>query len=275
MTKLSLMIMRCFCGAMLVAGSLFATEDAQVDQHIPVGTRMLSKSEHAAIQEHRAMQDEQMLDENGQPAAMEEENLAALEAGKCPCQDKDKDKKPKKCPCKDKDKDKKELQPKAIYTTSHIGCYHKPKAVSPLGDTVELEDGSIWSVKSSDRFKTLDWLASDTIIVTPNHSWFSTYDFVLNNQNTGESVESVLSLGPIYNGIYTHWITAIDYNNNMIWLEDGSSWRITVWDYSVISKWLINDTVIVGIWDGWFSTDNPNIMINVSMNNYARGKCLN
>ncbi|CCB90400.1 hypothetical protein WCH_CX17680, partial [Waddlia chondrophila 2032/99] len=94
------------------------------------------------------------------------------------------------------------------------------------------------------------------------------------NLNTGAKVKVNLSLGPIYNGIYTHWILAIDYSNREVYLEDGSVWKMSWWDSSIVNQWLPNDTVIIGINDGWFSGSNPNMLINVNMNDHAIGNCI-
>jgi len=250
---------------LILAGPLFASESST--SHLPVGTRMMSRAEHVAIQEMRAAQAEQKTDEEGQPIKEFQTSEIAQEDGEEVAEN-------NQAALISKGIDSEKVA-RAVYTTSHIGAFHRPTAVTALGDTVEIEDGSIWSVSSSDRYKTLDWLAGDTIIITPNHSWFSSYDFRLINQNTGASVPVVLSLGPVYNGIYTHWITAIDYNANQLCLEDGSVWSISGLDDSVSNKWVINDTVIIGINDGWWSGSRPNILINVNMVNYVRCKCLN
>lgn len=167
-----------------------------------------------------------------------------------------------------------EIIAKPTYYTSHQGAMHRPIAVTVLGDIVTLEDGSEWIVKYSHRYKTLDWLASDSILVLPNHAWFSSYYFRLVNQMTGADIEVNLLKGPIYNGVYTHWIIAIDYLNCELCLEDGSIWKISSGDYSTMKKWLVNDTIILGINDSWLSS-KPNILLNVNMLNYVSGICEN
>lgn len=167
-----------------------------------------------------------------------------------------------------------EILAKPTYYTSHQGAMHRPIAVTVLGDIVTLEDGSEWIVKYSHRYKTLDWLASDSILVLPNHAWFSSYYFRLVNQMTGADIEVNLLKGPIYNGVYTHWIIAIDYLNCELCLEDGSIWKISSGDYGTMKKWLVNDTIILGINDSWLSS-KPNILLNVNMLNYVSGICEN
>lgn len=162
----------------------------------------------------------------------------------------------------------------SVKYTTHPAAYQSPISISFLGDTVELTDGSMWRIHPSDTYKTITWFATDVVVITPNHSLFSFYDYRLTNQNTGESVACDLHLGPIdpsYGSIYTHWITGIDYYRNVLYLEDGSVWSMSTFDRSVISNWVPNDVVIIGVNDGWFSSANPNILINVNMNNYATG----
>lgn len=244
-----------FCGAVILSGQLLANEevqDQQSNQNIPVGIRALKPAEQVVLQEKRAAKDAECQDEaeavqqEGQPVTAANNEDGRLQS--------------------------KSLMNKAYtYYTTHAGALHWPISVSPYGDTVQLEDGSIWTVNVWDRSQTLNWLATDTIIIVPG-SYFSVYGYKLINVNTGAQVEVNLTLGPVYNGVFTHWIAAIDYFWNEIILEDGTVWKF-FWDDSVMKNWLINDTVIIGINDGAFSSSEPNILINVSMLNYARCKC--
>ncbi len=157
-----------------------------------------------------------------------------------------------------------------IHYTTHPGAYHSPVGISLMGD-VELEDGSVWQVSPVDAAITRSWMPSDLVVITPNHSWFSSYQFKITNQNTGQAVLANLTLGPIYNGLYTRWITAIDYYYSVVYLDDGSVWNMSTWDSGTVDKWEPNDTVIIGVSDGLFSSTHPNILINVNMLNYAAG----
>ena len=231
--------------AILSSFSLFGEIE---DAHVEVGSRVLSMEEHVAAQQKReALSVENISEENQAEENQVDENAQSnLDEADKICHH-------------------------SYFYTSHPGVYHQAIAVSHFGETVELEDGSVWSIHSWDHHKTLDWLASDILIISPNHSWFSSYLFRITNQNTGASVEANLSLGPIFNGLKTHWIIGIDYYNNLVFLEDGSSWNMSAFDSSVVSHWLTNDTVIIGINDGWLSTTRPNVLINVNMLDYACG----
>lgn len=252
--KLINIVLSSLCGTFLLAGSLLADvqEQSQKLKNIPVGIRALNPTEYAAMQELRATEDcEDMVEEeiNDQAGQL----ITAV-------------------------KDDSRLQSKSLtsklytYYTTHAGALHWAISVTPFGDSVQLEDGSIWSVSSWDRYKTLNWLSSDTILVAQSSNYFSIYGYKLINVNTGAEVEVNLTLGPIYNSVYTYYIVGIDYFWNEVMLNDGTVWKF-FWDDSVMKKWLINDTVIIGINDGAFSGSEPNILINVSMLNYARCVC--
>jgi hypothetical protein len=241
-----------------MSAPLMAMDD-ELEERIPVGSRALGHAERVLIQEQKHELIEKL--ENGDELT-EEECKFVLE-------EEEMDEEAFKANM---------IQKKGVnattYYTSHEGAMHHPISVSLLGETVELEDGSIWTVSSSDRYQTLDWMTGDIIIILPNHTWFSAYDYRLVNLNTGANIKVNLSLGPIYNGIYTHWILAIDYNKREICLEDGSVWKMSWWDGSILNQWLPNDTIIIGINDGWFSGGNPNMLINVNMNDNAIGNCV-
>jgi len=164
--------------------------------------------------------------------------------------------------------------PRAYYPTTHEGAYHAPVIVSPLGENVELEDHSIWEVYQKDRKKTLDWMSGDRVIVVPNSAWFSSHLFRFINLNTKAEAQVNLTVGPMRGGSYTRHILAIDYENRQVCLNDGSVWKVSRLDKSALQEWLVDDVVIIGINNGWFSSMNPNILINVTVEtlDYVRGK---
>lgn len=236
-------LLNIFLGLILFSAPL-AADELNSEERIPVGARAVVRAEQVKMYEDRLTKMEEADEEDTQDEGIDAQKIV-----------------------------KKGFQ-QATYVTTHEGAFHFPKAVSYFGDTVELEDGSIWSVCSNDAYKTMNWLTSDLIIIVPNDSIFSSHDYKLININTGAKVKVNLYLGPIYNGAYTHWIVAIDYLYREIYLEDGSIWKMSSFDQSIVNQWIPNDTVIIGINDGLFSGSNPNILINVNMNNYSIGSCL-
>lgn len=169
---------------------------------------------------------------------------------------------------------KKDLLSKSLLYTSHPGAFYSPYVVSLFGDTVEFHDGSVWSICFDDRTLTYNWLITDDIVVTPNDEWFSLYAYRLTNQQTGVAVRANLYLGPIYRGIFSYWIVAIDYINGQVCLQDGSIWSMSPIDLNIIRKWMVGDTVIIGVNNNAFASIRPNILINVNTNNYGIGNCL-
>jgi len=246
-----------FC---LVASSVAFASQAE-DEHIPVGQRIESHLERVSLKEKRleAPQEKQETEEK-----LGNEALAGAETAQVTFVNS----------ASDTRFEGAKLPKSVAYYTTHQGIYRTPTSVTYSGDFVYLDDGSSWSVCSYDRYKTLNWLTSDSIVIMPNSNVYSIYDFCLVNLNTGAMVQVNMYLGPLYAGVNTYWITGIDYVNDIVYLNDNSSWGISVFDSSTMSKWLLNDTVILGV-NNDSSSIRPNILINVNVLNYARATCLN
>lgn len=227
---------------LLCVGLLMGTLYAEDEQRVPARARQLSVVEHLSIQEQRAERHEK---EEAQPV-------------------------------QDEETDEERVSNAASFVTSHPGAAHFATKVSYLGDFVDLNDGSVWYVRDCDRIRTLDWYNTDTIILTPNHAWFSRFDYCLRNLTTGAQVEVNMYQPPYYNGVYTLWITTIDLYNDKMCLSDGSIWNIAGYDHSMLKKWMPNDTVIIGINDGILSSVYPNTLVNVTTDpvSYLSCKCL-
>jgi hypothetical protein len=148
---------------------------------------------------------------------------------------------------------------------------HWLASVSIYGDSVELEDGSFWKIPSYKSHIVYSWKAGDLLTITPNNCFCSYYNYYINNKYTNTYVPANLYIGPIAFGSYTHWIIGIDHINGHIFLENGSAWCISSSDAYIFSDWAINDTIIIGANDSWFSSYDS-LLINVNMNNYARAR---
>lgn len=254
MSKFTTVTQKALFSVMLLTSAFAFSNDVKEGENIKPGTRAMAHTEWREIQQARAEEEEKFpeaaaadaveapSEENGIQSAKPQAGVKAASGG--------------------------------VFFSSHTGAFHNPLVVSGFGDTVQLEDGSIWSVSASDAYKTLNWMTSDLIVITPNHEWFSSHLFRMTNQNTGVSIKVNMTLGPIYNGLYTHWIVSINYYTDEIVLEDGSIWQVTGFDSSTFSKWLPNDTVVIGVNDGFLSTSKPNILINVNTLTYVRAKCV-
>lgn len=157
--------------------------------------------------------------------------------------------------------------------STHRGAFQAPINVSALGGLVELRDRSVWIIADEDRYKTLNWLPTDTIFITPNHEWFPSHQFCMTNHNTGVSVKCSLKFGPLSNGAFTHSIKNLNYYTQEIELKDGSLWEVCGLDSKYFSKWENNANVIIGINDGFLRSRKPNILINVQTLTFVRVIC--
>ncbi len=166
------------------------------------------------------------------------------------------------------------LTARGLFTTSHEGAFHNPPVVSAMGDHVWLEDGSCWEVQYKDRKNTLDWFTGDLITVTPNHDWFSSFRYRLNNKETGVSVRVNLKEVVFGNGFYTpRQIVSIDTSNREVCLDDGSIWYVTWWDRGELKRWNKGEFVVIGVNDSWWS-GKKNILINVHTLDYVWTNCI-
>lgn len=149
--------------------------------------------------------------------------------------------------------------------------YHWLVGVSVVGDSVELENGSVWRTSPYDGRKALSWRVSDPLAITQNTSWFSRYTYRIINKNTHSSIEADLFLGPIQNGEYTLYVVALDGNRGEMMLTDNSHWEVCPSDAPIFSNWAINDAIIIGFNSGWES-NYEGLLINVTTNNFVRAK---
>lgn len=251
--------------AVLCAASVTASEDDAAVR--PVGTRKATQNEKMQSQQQRALfskaypdalteQEEHSYFEEAQKLTVNEVQQKAAENEAL-----------------EKSVDEDVLQPKNLINTSHAGAYHNPRFITPFGDAIVLEDDSKWSVRGSDRNKILNWYTNDRLVITPNHDWFSSYDYRINNTTTNQAVRVNLVEAPSYNGLFTHWIVALDYVHKKVCLEDGTIWSVSTWDGAELNRMALEDTVIIGTNDSWFKSSRPNILINVDTMEFVKARC--
>lgn len=170
-----------------------------------------------------------------------------------------------------------QVKAKATYLTTHPGALHYVTAVTyPYGDPVQLEDGSIWSISTSDSYKTLNWLTTDNILIVPNRNpvWYTIYPYCLLNQQTGVSVQATPTSSPWFNGYYSRWIYSIDYYNCQVLLNDGSVWNVPFCDSWILSGYLPGDYVTMGFNDSPGNGLGANILINFNTLQYVYSNCI-
>lgn len=155
-----------------------------------------------------------------------------------------------------------------VYYPPAVHCL---KSVSVLGDSVEIEDGSVWKISSFDADKVRYWKSTDVILITQNHSWFSKYKYKLVNETIGSSLEAKLHLGPSKRSEYIRYVIETDIRDGIAILNDGTRWKVSSLDKHLFKEWELNDAVIIGYNSGWDS-DCQGLLINVAMNQPIRAE---
>ena len=166
--------------------------------------------------------------------------------------------------------------PTYLAAYSHAMHRHFLKGVSNDGRFIDTEDGSRWEISPSDNYKVLRWRGDQTYVITPNSNWLSSdqYPYTIVNQQRGSAAKAKLILGPGYNGQNVHWVINYDPYLRLVYLENGTVWKVSEDDYPYFSKWQVNHIVIIGNYYPWFYVFYPydSILINVNMNHYIHAK---
>ncbi len=144
-------------------------------------------------------------------------------------------------------------------------------ALSAFGDSIGIEDGSVWQVNGYDIDLIHYWFPDDPVTITQNRDWFSSYKYLIVNQNNGSSVAANLSLGPIIDEEHSLQIAYIDHYNDLLEISDHSHWKISSRDHYLFLEWAPGDYIIVGVNNGCDSS-SPFILINSNMDNCVRAK---
>lgn len=153
---------------------------------------------------------------------------------------------------------------------------HTVKSISEDSRSVELEDGSHWTIDPSHTSTLTRWRLGEAISITPNYnSWFSygqpAYEYLITNKNTQTYVKAKMHMGPIQFGKNSNWIVFIDSYSGRVVLQNDMEFQVSPSERCLLKKWEINDHIILGNYSSWFSKDNR-ILINVEMNNHVRAR---
>lgn len=137
------------------------------------------------------------------------------------------------------------------------------KDIGAKGKSITTYDETVWEISNRGSKITSKWVQDLPIIITLNHSWFSSYEYCLKNPATQELAPANLSLGPfLENAIF---ISSI--NHKTISLTNGSKWTTSFWTtLGSLKNWDEGHAVLIG------ETGNNcppyYILINVNENNY-------
>ena len=146
-------------------------------------------------------------------------------------------------------------------------------------DTLQLDDGSEWKVDGNDLHRLHYWQAGHSMTITADRGWIDAVNsrkpflYRLINQSRRSEVSANLFLGSSkYLPAYAE-VGAISKGALQTYLTNGSGWTISSDDIELFDQWQTGHTIIVGIYDRWF-TSYDYILINVDLNHYVRANQL-
>ncbi len=163
-----------------------------------------------------------------------------------------------------------------IRVNSYPPLYYPPSchwlsALSGLGKSLEIEDGSIWKIDQHGHEDVFYWRVNDPLVLTQNRDWFSSFEYRLVNQATGGSIAVNLFLGPILASQHTRFVSSIDITRGEVILTDSSRWIICPSDISLFHEWVLNDCILIGSNCGW-EPSYDFILINSNTNDFVRAR---
>ena len=155
------------------------------------------------------------------------------------------------------------------YSPKHV---HNVKALSSDGDSLVLEDDSVWKVYPSDYKKILKWDQTDALIISQNtawHNYYSGYQYKIINTTTNSYVRVQLHLGPKVSNPQARKIKKITGRD--ITLDNNLRFKVDLLDSMYVYKWIEGDGIVIGVNQGSFSL-KPYILINVNLDTYVSAK---
>ena len=175
---------------------------------------------------------------------------------------------------KEETEEKEDQKQTGYYSNGYPAVYfpyeaHNLVAISALGDSIVIEDGSIWKVAYSDRNAIKYWKETDPLIVYPNKAWFGRDHYLVYNQVLEQYVRVTLTHGPLLNHELSKQIIFIDYKKGEVVLNDESYWKISSSDRYLLEEWLVGDYIIIGKNNSLFS-GKEYILLNSNMYNHIR-----
>lgn len=150
----------------------------------------------------------------------------------------------------------------AYLSRLHNDSYSHLFGFTPDGSTIQMMDGSKWSVLGEGNLKVTNWVKSDDIFIKPA-LWYAPSKYVFYNRTLNETVSVNLIAFPSQTSDYTFKISNINYTKRWVLLNDNTVWQVGP-DVS-FSSWQIGDRVLVGVNNYWRTTAYPQIIINVEI----------
>lgn len=147
----------------------------------------------------------------------------------------------------------------------------------PSGLSIEMDDGTIWTVVGSSSAATAKkWRMNDPLVIYPVFlPSVKGARFYLYNERLHTHAYAELSYGPMIGTATNLQIVYLNYNTGQLQLQDGKG---RVYNYiidkrhkDIFRNWQINESVLVGSNETWranWITNFPFILINVEKNAY-------
>ncbi len=170
------------------------------------------------------------------------------------------------------------------WSSGLVASYHKfpfaetlVTSVGAEGTTLELADGTILSVAYQDQGVATRWRGyAPYVVLAQNNGFFRNVNFKVHNLSTGESVEAKISQGPTV--LKAYLVVGFDEYNQRVQLanQQGQTmfWKISSSDIRAWNDWKLNDGILIGVNDCWFTGGYDYILININLkkNPFVRAK---
>jgi len=148
----------------------------------------------------------------------------------------------------------------------HPNADHYVVGISDRGDLIQLNDESEWAIGLFSRGIVKEWKSDHPLYIKPKSTWFSSYNYVIQNRKTNQSIDANLISVPLFAVPNTFEIVALDPTLRLVQLNDATVWQINEADYA-FKKWKVGDRLLVGVNNYWRMGAFVHILINTTYYN--------
>jgi hypothetical protein len=143
--------------------------------------------------------------------------------------------------------------------------------VSASGDGISMGDGSHWKIAPENAEDVRSWQYGDILVISPSYVPLSTHAYWIKNVRKNTFAAANLFLCTEQFGKNSHWVQHLNPDKNVVYLENRVGFQVDFRDQDHFKQWAINDTIIMGVSNTWFSSFDI-LLINVNLNHYVRAK---
>lgn len=133
---------------------------------------------------------------------------------------------------------------------------------------VELQDGSRWKVSRVDVIK--GWEKCKNLVITQNHSTYSTSSYALVNLDIqlAEPISLVREPTPKHSRSVSNVVLV----NDLVTLNDGKKWIVHSSDRGKLNKIIENDRIVIGVNTSSDRDTSPYLLIDTSTHLFVRAQ---